>query len=191
MKRQKLLSTCHLPPVLRLAALLMVATFAAAQAGPIALPSPVTILADFDGTNGQSPFTENLVQGKDGNLYGTTLYGGANGDGTVFKVTPSGMLTSLHSFTGTDGENPYAGLVLGIDGNFYGTTYQGGTFGDGTVFKITPAGKFTTLHNFDNTDGGFPRAPSCREPIRTSTAPPATACPRFTERSSRSRPRAR
>ena len=103
MKRQKLLSTCHLPPVLRLAALLMVATFAAAQAGPIALPSPVTILADFDGTNGQSPFTENLVQGKDGNLYGTTLYGGANGDGTVFKVTPSGMLTSLHSFTGTDG----------------------------------------------------------------------------------------
>jgi uncharacterized repeat protein (TIGR03803 family) len=119
-------------------------------------PSTVTILVNFNGTNGESSFTENLVQGKDGDLYGTTLYGGTSGDGTVFKMTPAGALTTLHSFSGADGGNPYAGLVLGLDGNFYGTTYQGGTNGDGTVFKITSAGTLTTLHNFDNTDGGFP-----------------------------------
>jgi uncharacterized repeat protein (TIGR03803 family) len=119
-------------------------------------PSTVTILVNFNGTNGASPFTENLVQGKDGNLYGTTLYGGASNDGTVFKMTPAGALTTLHSFSGADGQNPYAGLVLGIDGNFYGTTYEGGTNDEGTVFKITSAGTLTTLHNFADTDGGFP-----------------------------------
>ncbi len=94
-----------------------------------------------------------LVQANDGNLYGTVEEGGANGFGTVFKITLSGKLTTLHSFDGTDGEYPAAGLVQGTDGNLYGTTLNGGTNGDGTVFKITPRGKLTTLHSFDGADG--------------------------------------
>ena len=66
-----------------------------------------------------------LVQGTDGNFYGTTSEGGANGYGTVFKITPSGTLTTLHSFDVTDGAYPYAGLVQATDGNFYGTTSRG------------------------------------------------------------------
>jgi uncharacterized repeat protein (TIGR03803 family) len=94
------------------------------------------------------------VQASDGNFYGTTLYGGAycppDGCGTVFKITSSGALTTLHSFAGSpsDGANPYAGLVQDSDGNFYGTTYYGGANGDGTVIKITPSGTLTTLYSF-------------------------------------------
>ena len=103
-----------------------------------------------------------LVQATDGDLYGTTSYGGANGYGTVFKITPSGKLTTLHSFDGMDGEYPPAGLVQGTDGNFYGTTYGGGANGYGTVFKITPSGTLTTLYSLcaesGCTDGGNPNA---------------------------------
>jgi uncharacterized repeat protein (TIGR03803 family) len=115
-------------------------------------------LVDFSGSNGASP-SGSLVQGTDGNLYGTTEDGGANGDGTVFKITPSGTLTTIYNFcseTGcTDGEAPDAGLALGTGGNFYGTTYGGGenyygecTTGCGTLFKITPSGTRTTLYTF-------------------------------------------
>ena len=106
-----------------------------------------------------------LVQAADGNFYGTTGYGGANdacqyngnvGCGTVFKITPSGTLTTLHSFNGTDGWLPFAGLVQATDGNFYGTTDEGGANNYGTVFKITPGGTLTTLHSFDSTDGAYP-----------------------------------
>jgi uncharacterized repeat protein (TIGR03803 family) len=107
-------------------------------------------------TDGIRPYA-GLVQATDGNFYGTTVSGGA-GAGTVFKITPGGTLTTLHSFNGTDGGNPYAGLVQAADGNLYGTTYGGGASGDGTVFKITPSGTLTTLHSFDNTDGGLPEA---------------------------------
>jgi uncharacterized repeat protein (TIGR03803 family) len=120
--------------------------------------------------DGQYPYA-GLVQGRDGNFYGTTVYGGTNDDGTIFKITPSGKLTTLYSFCSqsdcTDGEYPYAGLVQATDGNFYGTTLEGGandcildgdTLGCGTIFKITPAGKLTTLHSFDGTDGEFPYA---------------------------------
>src|ERR1019366_4013422 len=98
-----------------------------------------------------------LVQATDGNFYGTTFYGGTQGFGTVFKITPSGTLTTLNSFAGyqTDGANPHAGLVQGTDGNFYGTTEDGGRNYDGTVFKITPAGTLTTLHSFDGSDGAY------------------------------------
>ncbi len=137
----------------------------------MAIASPaqtLTTLVSFDGTNGATP-SAGLVQGTDGNFYGTTALGGANGGGTVFKMTPSGTLTTLYSFcaqTGcTDGTEPLAGLVQATNGNFYGTTFEGGDLtcsstGCGTVFEITPGGTLTTLHSFDgaNNDGEFPSA---------------------------------
>ncbi len=78
-----------------------------------------------------------LMQGKDGNFYGTTYHGGTNDFGTVFQLTPSGILTVLHSFTGgMDGANPFAGLVEGADGLFYGTAQNGGVNGYGTIFRL-------------------------------------------------------
>ena len=122
-----------------------------------------TTLANFAGTNGASPYFGVLAQGTDGNLYGTTSAGGAHGKGTVFKITPTGTLTTLYSFCAqskcTDGSTPYGGLALGTDGNFYGTTELGGTGvegGQGTVFKITPAGKLTTLVSFNYHNGANP-----------------------------------
>jgi uncharacterized repeat protein (TIGR03803 family) len=103
------------------------------------------------------------AQGTDGSFYGTTYLGGANGWGTVFKITPSGTLTSLHSFDSTDGAEPLAGVVQAGNGAFYGTTYLGGSKGDGTVFKVTSSGTFTVLHSFCSltkcTDGLNPFAP--------------------------------
>ena len=99
-----------------------------------------------------------LVQGSDGNFYGTSEYGGANGFGTVFQVTPVGVLTTLVSFGGTNGSYPYAGLVQGSDGNFYGTTSGGGANNVGTVFQMTPAGLLTTLVSFNGTNGTYPYA---------------------------------
>jgi uncharacterized protein (TIGR03437 family) len=136
----------------------------------IALPAQtLTTLHSFNGTDGEGP-NAGLVQGTDGNFYGTTTEGGANscinysgtnyyGCGTVFQVSPSGTLTTLHSFNGTDGETPYAGLAQGTDGSFYGTTYSGGANDCGTVFKITPSGALTTLFNFNpSADGQQPLA---------------------------------
>jgi len=116
----------------------------------------LTVLHNFpeSGSDGFSPAS--LVQGRDGNFYGTTSYGGTNGDGTVFKITPTGALTILHSFDETDGRSP-ADLVQATDGNFYGATGYGGTDdGAGTIFKMTPTGEVTTLHNFDGSDGSNP-----------------------------------
>ena len=113
-----------------------------------------TTLLNFMGSNGNNP-RSSLVQGPDGNFYGTTASGGYTRSGTVFKITPSGTLTDLYSFCQNrgkcnDGINPDAGLVLATDGNFYGTTGSGGPapVGAGTVFKITPQGKLTTLYGF-------------------------------------------
>jgi uncharacterized repeat protein (TIGR03803 family) len=109
-----------------------------------------------------------LVQASNGDFYGTTVAGGVNGYGEVFRLTPSGALTTLYSFCPlsncTDGDTPYAGLVLATDGNFYGTASLGGvtnsncTEGCGTVFKVTPSGVLTVLHSFDYTDGYRPIA---------------------------------
>jgi uncharacterized repeat protein (TIGR03803 family) len=116
-------------------------------------------LVKFDLTNGSDPYG-GLVQGIDGNFYGTTYNGGADssscnngyGCGTVFIITPKGKLVTLYSFcskaTCADGASP-AGLVQAIDGNFYGTTVIGGAKGYGTVFKITSKGQLTTLHSFN------------------------------------------
>jgi uncharacterized repeat protein (TIGR03803 family) len=115
-----------------------------------------TTLLSFDGTNGARPVSMALVQGIDGNYYGTASAGGINTYGTVFKVTPAGILTTLHNFHGPDGNGPNAGLVLATDGNFYGTTELGGVHNNGTVFRITPEGELTTLHSFDALDGANP-----------------------------------
>ncbi len=117
----------------------------------------LTVLHSFgeSGSDGFSPLTS-LVQGRDGNFYGTTSNGGANQVGTAFKITPNGMLTILHNFDETDGRSP-ADLVQATDGNFYGATGYGGTDdGAGTIFKMTPAGEVSTVHNFSGTDGSNP-----------------------------------
>ena len=120
----------------------------------------------FDLFDGAYPFAT-MVQATDGNFYGTTSAGGffincSNGCGTVFKITPSGTLSTIYKFNLTDGSMPAAGLVQGSDGNFYGTTPSGGATGGGTVFKLTPAGTLTTLYNFCSqpscADGSTPHA---------------------------------
>ncbi len=78
---------------------------------------PLTTLLSFAGTDGAQPYA-GLIQATDGNLYGTTKFGGANNDGTIFKITLSGTLTTLHSFDATDGSDPYAALVQDTNGSF-------------------------------------------------------------------------
>jgi uncharacterized repeat protein (TIGR03803 family) len=111
-----------------------------------------------DGSNPEG----NLVQGSDGNFYGTTSGGGTNSSGSVFQITPGGSYTNLYFFNSypNDGQIPQAGLVQGSDGNFYGTTAQGGTMGLGTVFRISPGGSYTNLYSFGSlpNDGGDPNA---------------------------------
>jgi len=128
----------------------------------------------FSGNDGNAPDLGTLVQGTDGSFYGTTGDGGANEGGTIYKITPTGELTTLYNFCSqtncVDGNRPFAGLFLGTDGNFYGTTLYGGAnnsadceFGCGTLFRITPQGALTTLYNFCSqpncADGAGPHAP--------------------------------
>jgi uncharacterized repeat protein (TIGR03803 family) len=127
----------------------------------------VTTLFSFSVTNGAEP-SGTLVQGSDGNFYGTTFAGGDNpnhgpltsapGYGTVFRITPDGTLTSLVSFNGTNGINPRGGLVQAWDGSFYGTTWYGGISNAGTIFRVTTNGDLTTLVSFVGTNGGWPQS---------------------------------
>lgn len=115
---------------------------------------------DGDGANPHCA----LVQGTDGNLYGTCSGRGYLGAGTVFQVTTNGALTTLYTFTDLgDGYSPEAGLIQGKDGNFYGTSSgfdDGGYYNYGAVFSITTNGTFTTLYSFtDGSDGGDPYGP--------------------------------
>jgi len=119
----------------------------------------LTTLYNFTGgTDGGSPYAA-LVQDEAGNLYGTTLVGGASKHGTVFKVSQSGKETVLHAFTGgADGSWPFAGLIRDNASNLYGTTQRGGSSRHGTVFKVDTNGTETVLHSFAGgaSDGCFP-----------------------------------
>jgi uncharacterized repeat protein (TIGR03803 family) len=114
--------------------------------------SLTTIYTFTDGNDGRCP-CGGVVQATNGNFYGTTSAGGANGGGTIFSVTSSGSLTTLYSFSdGADGGQPLSAPVEGSDGNFYGTTGTGGANGYGTIYKITPSGTYTTVCSFTNPD---------------------------------------
>lgn len=116
-----------------------------------------TALYQFDGgAHGGQP-QDPVTQGTDGNLYGTTLYGGSLGYGIVFKISTAGKLTVLYNFDGAHGGFPTGPLIQGKDANFYGTTQGNGSDGGGVVFKITTSGNLTVLHNMSpNTDGAGP-----------------------------------
>jgi uncharacterized repeat protein (TIGR03803 family) len=129
----------------------------------ISLDGTLKTLHSFTGTaDGENPLAA-LIQATDGNFYGTTGYGGADGGGTVFRITPTGALTTLYAFDGTDGANPNAGLVQATDGNLYGTAYGDGANDGGTIFEITTGGAVTVLYSFcaqsGCPDGKIPYAP--------------------------------
>jgi uncharacterized repeat protein (TIGR03803 family) len=122
----------------------------------------VTTLFSFDSDgawnypDGSNPFV--LIQGTDGNLYGATSNGGANGFGTIFELAPDGSgFTTLTEFDSTNNGAYPNNLILASDGNFYGTTTAGGTSDSGTVFKLTPDGTLTTLFTFSgDVNGAYP-----------------------------------
>jgi uncharacterized repeat protein (TIGR03803 family) len=155
----------------------------------LAQDATLTVLASFNGTNGSIPWAS-VVLASDGNFYGTTYAGGASGHfdldnqsaGTVFRVTPDGVLTCLASFVGTNGSHPRGALIEGADGNLYGTTQEGGACPDygpypfssdnsspglGTVFRITKDGMFTTVLSFWGTNGSMPATALVKAPDGT------------------------
>jgi len=124
----------------------------------------LTTLYDFDGNNGAQPWAT-LTLASDGNFYGVADQYGDDYSGTVFRMTPGGVFTKLHSFTGgSGGASPKGALLQGPDGALYGTTSNGGdtspanSLGDGTIFKISLDGEFTTLAAFSGTNGSLPFA---------------------------------
>jgi uncharacterized repeat protein (TIGR03803 family) len=131
-----------------------------------------TSLVNFAGSNGATPMYMTMIEANDGNLYGTTIAGGANSEGVLFQLTLSGQLKLVYSFCNrahcSDGRQPYGGVIQGTDGNLYGTTAFGGYrfHPYGTVFKTTLSGHLTVLHMFcaggpvrgHCTDGSLPLA---------------------------------
>jgi uncharacterized repeat protein (TIGR03803 family) len=107
------------------------------------------------GDDGGNPLAS-LVQGSDGNLYGTASAGGSNGVGTVFSLGTNGLFTPLWSFNSTNGSYPTSSLVQGSDGKLYGTTSAGGTQDLGTIFSLSTNGSFNSLVSFDYTRGAYP-----------------------------------
>lgn len=146
----------------------LVVVFLSVLVGSTASAQTLSTLAGFNGINGSAPYLGSLVSDAGGNLFGTTSYGGANGDGTVFEIvkTASGYTAApvvLASFNDSDGAHPSSGLIIDANGDLFGTTNSGGAFEDGTVFEIANtttgyASTPTTLVNFDVDNGGFPES---------------------------------
>jgi uncharacterized repeat protein (TIGR03803 family) len=115
---------------------------------------------DFTGGSDGSCPTAPPIQSMAGDFYGTTT-GGCNpaSNGTVYKITKSGVYSVLHNFSVSDGSSPAGPLVQSSDGSFYGTTQNGGQYGQGTVFRINSDGSFKMLHQFNGTDGSQPDGP--------------------------------
>jgi uncharacterized repeat protein (TIGR03803 family) len=137
----------------------------------------LTTLHTFSATDANGLNTDGstarakLVQANDGNLYGTTVFGGPSAEGVIFRISPSGVFSIVFAFPAVDangfnvsGTQPSAPLILASDGNLYGVAERGGANGLGTVFAVTPAGQFSLLHTFSagptatNFDGGLPAA---------------------------------
>jgi uncharacterized repeat protein (TIGR03803 family) len=126
-------------------------------------PWTLSTLISFNGTSGGYIATGTLIMDNAGNIYGTTVKGGNDGDGVAYELSPrSGGSTPwteivLASFGGVNGVNPYAGLVADSSGHLYGTTATGGTANDGTVFELTPPGTGTeqVLVSFSGADGNY------------------------------------
>ena len=125
-----------------------------------AAQSKFKVLHVFRGPDGSTPWG-GVIGDKEGNLYGTTRFGGAIGYGTVFKLDAKGHETVLHSFAGPDGGNPWynSSLILDAAGTLYGMAYAGGAYDDGTIYKTDRSGKFTVLYNFAGPDGNGPMGP--------------------------------
>ncbi len=117
----------------------------------------LTTLAMFNNSNGAGP-QGSLLFDAHVNLYGTTIGGGAYGDGTVFEVAAgTHLLTALASFNGSNGSAPYAGVIADANGNLYGTTVDGGAYGYGTVFELVASTHaINTLVSFNGTNGAYP-----------------------------------
>ena len=113
-----------------------------------------TLLYNFDGTHGSTPSYSALVQTSSGKFYATAINGGTNNDGVIYEITPAGLVTDLHSFTGSDGDIPLVALVQANDGNYYSNAVQGGSTGNGTLFRISPSGgNFSIQYNYVSNDG--------------------------------------
>lgn len=117
-----------------------------------------TVIYAFQGGNDGFCPNGGMVFDKHGNLYGTTFEGGSSNVGTIFKLTPSGTHTVLHSFAGgADGSSPNGGLTIDGKGNVYGTSTGGGSFSHGTLFELSAAGTYTVQWNFSGgADGSSP-----------------------------------
>jgi len=120
----------------------------------LSLGGELTVLYEFGSSaNGVQPYA-GITLGTDGNFYGTTSGGGSGQYGTLYKVTPRGVLTTLHSFSGqSDGSSPASAPTEGADGNFYGTT-AGNAGNPATIYKYSPSsGSVTTIYQFDASHG--------------------------------------
>jgi uncharacterized repeat protein (TIGR03803 family) len=113
---------------------------------PVQAQTPTTLHAFLQGATDACEPEDNIVQGRDGNMYGVGVYCGINGTGTVYKISPGGSESVIFNFP-SNWNNCFSGLTIGSDGNFYGTCFSTPT-GNGSIFQLTPAGVFTDKHDF-------------------------------------------